>query len=149
MRRNGREFSGQNDVVVWRTTKIIHVFLSGRYVILPETNTDMLSSLKLISLLKMDSWNTTFLLGRPIFRAMLVSGRVISRSRIVLVNQHQVSINHYYRWWLQGLFFQNLPPPLPLAFKVSFKYPHPKLYEKNTSFWKQQEKSVQSRLGSL
>ena len=35
--------------------------------ILPETNS---------SPLKMDGWNSTFLLGRPIFRAMLVSGRV-------------------------------------------------------------------------
>ena len=38
-------------------------------------------SLKLTaSPLKMDGWNTTFLLGRPISEAMLVSGRVISHS---------------------------------------------------------------------
>ena len=39
----------------------------------------ILPSLKLTFLpLKMDGWNTTFLLGRPIFRGeLLVSGRVI------------------------------------------------------------------------
>ena len=57
--------------------------LIGRFFSLPETNS---------SHLKMDGWNTTFLLGRPIFRGeLLVSGR-ISQVELDLIHPKFITI---------------------------------------------------------
>ena len=65
---------------------------------LPETNS---------SPLKMDGWNTTFLSGRPIFRAMLVAGRV----HIFIIYIHRCLYIHIIQQYYHH-FGPNKPPTI-------------------------------------